>query len=398
METHDFLLQFMAILVASQVLGTLAGHHGIPPVIGEICAGILLGPSLLGWVAPSEVFQMLAEFGIVLLLFEVGLETDMERLLGSGRRSGFIAAIGFIAPFILGYLLAAHLFHLPPLVSLFIGGTLTATSIGITVRVLADLNKQTSTEAQIVLGAAVIDDILGVVLLAALYEFSTSGQVGLVNTGRIILFIGVFLVLAPLAAKLFTDLIHAVREICDVPKALPVLLTALILLFSWIAHMIGAPELLGGFAAGLALSRRFFLPFGIALRRQECFGPAMTERMRPIIGLFTPVFFVMVGLSLDLRAVDWGSGFIWIFSMALLLVAVAGKLVGPLLLRGSVADRWAVGLAMVPRGEVGLVFAELGRSSQVFDQDVYAGMILVIALTTLLAPFALKGFYRRFGE
>jgi Kef-type K+ transport system membrane component KefB len=397
LETHDFLLQFMAILVAAQVLGTLANRIGIPTVIGEICAGIVLGPSLLGLVAPTEVFQMLAEFGIVLLLFEVGLETDMDRLIRAGGRSGFVAIAGFIAPFVLAYLLAAHLFHLPRLVALFIGGTLTATSIGITVRVLADLRRQSSAEAQIVLGAAVIDDILGVVLLAALYEFSVAGKVELINTGKIILFIGAFLLLAPLVAKLFTDLIRSMRSMCEVPNAIPVLLTSLILLFSWVAHVIGAPELLGGFAAGLALSRRFFLPFGIALHSQECFGPAITERMRPIIGLFTPVFFVMVGLSLDLGAVNWGSQFIWVFSLALFLVAVAGKLLGPLLLHGDPGSRWAVGLAMVPRGEVGLVFAELGRSTRVFDQEVYAGMVLVIALTTLLAPFALKGFYQRFA-
>jgi len=165
-----------------------------------------------------------------------------------------------------------------------------------------------------------------------------------------------------------------------------------------LAHVLGAPELLGGFAAGLALSRRFFLPFGIALARQECFGPGIADRISPIVGLFTPVFFVVVGLNLNLQAVDWSSPFIWSFSLSLFALAAVTKMAGALLMRGCAAVRWSVGLAMIPRGEVGLIFAELGRTAGVFSNDVYAGLILVIAMTTLLAPLILSTFYRRFDH
>lgn len=400
MEAHLFLLQFMAILVAAQVLGMLARRLGVPSVIGEIMAGVLLGPSLLNLVPPGEVFQLLAEFGIILLLFEVGLETDLVRLVRTGARSAVVAVGGFIAPFALGYWVSVSWFQLTPIVALFVGGTLTATSIGITIRLLADLGRQRSAEAQVVLGAAVADDILGVVLLAVLYEFSVSGQVNLANSGKVMIFIGAFMVLAPLAAKAFTSALHRIPEFCDLPNAMPVMLVSLMLFFSWLAHIIGAPELLGGFAAGLALSRRFFLPFGLALSHQDdCFGPSILDRLKPIIGLFTPVFFVVVGLNLNLRAVDWGDPFIWVFSLSLFVVALISKLFGGLLMRGAkLPSRLAVGLAMVPRGEVGLIFAELGRSAEVFNNDVYAGVVLVIAMTTLLAPLLLERFYHFFAD
>lgn len=398
MEPHLFLLQFMAILVAAQVLGMLARRVGIPAVIGEIMAGVLLGPSLLNVVPRGEVFQLLAEFGIILLLFEVGLETDVVRLLHTGGRSAIVAIGGFVAPFVFGYWISLQWFNQPPIVAMFIGGTLTATSIGISIRLLADLGRQQSPEAQVVLGAAVLDDILGVILLAVLYDFSVTGQVNLPNTGKVIMFIGAFMVLAPLAAKLFTVALHRIPEFCDLPNALPVMLVSLVLFFSWLAHFMGAPELLGGFAAGLALSRRFFLPFGLALSHQkECFGAGISDRLRPIIGLFTPVFFVVVGLNLNLRAVDWSDPFIWVFSSTVFIGALVSKMVGGMLLRTGFPTRVAVSLAMVPRGEVGLIFAELGRTAEVFDNDVYAGMVLVIALTTLLAPLILKWFYAHFG-
>lgn len=158
---------------------------GRPPIIGELCAGIILGPSLFGWLEPNEILSFLAEIGIILLLFEVGLETDLERLVKAGPKAVTVALGGFILPFVLGASCCYLIFDLPMLVSLFIGGTLTATSIGITIRVLADMNRHKSYEGQIVLGAAVIDDLLGIFLLAVLYEFSMSGSVTLANTGQI---------------------------------------------------------------------------------------------------------------------------------------------------------------------------------------------------------------------
>ena len=398
MDTHTFFLYLLIILLAARLMGEIAVRLRAPSVIGELAAGVVLGPSLLGWLEPNEVLKLLAEIGIILLLFEVGLETDVRRLVNSGQKSLVVAIGGFFVPFALGFSLGYWIFDFSLLVSLFIGGTLTATSIGITVRVLSDLKRQQNKEGQIVLGAAVLDDVLGVVLLALLYEFSIGGGVSAVNAGKVLIFVGAFFILAPLAAKLISLLIGRFDAISEIPGLIPTSIVSLVLFFAWLAHAVGAPELLGGFAAGLALSRRFFLPFGIALHTDEAFAHRIEEQMRPIIHLFTPIFFVMVGLSLNLRAIDWSSPFIWSFSLLSFTVAVAGKYAGAFFIKESWKMRIIIGLAMVPRGEVGLIFAELGRVSGIFSNEVYAGMIIVITLTTLLPPFIIKWFYGRYGD
>jgi Kef-type K+ transport system membrane component KefB len=306
-----------------------------------------------------------------------------------------VALSGFILPFLLGLLVSYYIFQQPILVSLFIGGTLTATSIGITVRVLGDLKRKSSPEAQIVIGAAVIDDVLGVVLLSLLYEFSIGGGINLVNTSKVLLFIGVFFVIAPILAKSISLLIKRFEKNSETPGMIPVTMVSLVLFFAWLAHAIGAPELMGGFAAGLALSRRFFLPFGIAISNDPEFASRIEGQMQPIIQLFTPIFFVMVGLSLDLSAIDWGVSFIWFFFLSLLLIAVVSKLSGAFIIRVPFAERIAIGVAMIPRGEVGLIFAELGRTAGIFDNNIYAGIVMVIATTTILPPIFLKWHYRR---
>ncbi len=179
---------------------------------------------------------------------------------------------------------------------------------------------------------------------------------------------------------------------------IPVMLVSIVLGFAYLAQSIGAPHLLGGFAAGIALSRRFFLPFGASLNVDADFTKNIGIQMNPIIRLFTPIFFVMVGLSLDLGAVDWSLPWIWIFAIVMAAIAVVGKLVGPFLIRESFHMRMVIGMSMVPRGEVGLIFAELGRTAGVFDATLYAGIILVIAYTTLAAPFWIKSYYNRYGD
>lgn len=398
MEVHVFFLVLVAILLTARLFGELASRLRTPPVVGELLAGIVLGPSLLGLIEPTEVIRLLAEIGIIMLLFEVGLETDVQRLIRTGTKSLIVAIAGFTLPFLFGFITSRWLLNLDLLPSLFVGGTLTATSIGITVRVLADLNRHTSREGQVVLGAAVLDDVLGVVLLALLYEFATGGGISLTNVGKVLLFIGVFFAVATPAAKLLSVVIHRFDASSEIPGLIPTTIVALVLFFAWLAHTVGAPELLGGFAAGLALSRRFFLPFGIAIRTDSTFAHRVEVQMKPIIHLFTPIFFVMVGLSLNLREVDWGSPFIWWFSLSLAVLAIAGKILGAWLIHESCYTRWAIGLAMVPRGEVGLIFAELGRVSGIFDNETYAGMVIVIAFTTLLPPIVLKWFYGRYGS
>lgn len=398
MEAHIFFLHLLAVLLSARLFAEISVRLGAPSVIGELTAGIVIGPSLLGWIEPSEILKMLAEIGIILLLFEVGLKTDGKRLLHSGFKSAVVALSGFILPMLLGFIAAYWYFELSLLVSLFIGGTITATSIGITVRVLNDIHCQQAHEGQVVLGAAVLDDIFGVVLLAILYEFSLHNVVSLVNISKVLLFIGVFFAFAPVAAKFISLYITRLDMNSEIPGVLPTTIVALVLFFSWISHFLGAPELLGGFAAGLALSRRFFLPFGLTIRTDKACAKCVEDQMKPIIQLFTPIFFVYIGLSLNLREIDWSSSFIWGFSLVIFILAVIGKMIGPFFLKESIHSKWAIGMAMVPRGEIGLIFAELGRISGILNNEIHAGMVIVIVLTTVLSPFVMKWYHARYAS
>lgn len=394
MESHVFLLQLVLILFSARLVGEVAAYFQIPSVIGELVAGILIGPSVLGLVEATPPIHLLAQIGIILLLFEVGLETDIGKMVRSGLKATTVAVGGVVFPFIMGFLISNNLFQFSLLVSLFIASTLTATSIGITLRVLADLKKQNSHEAQVILGAAVLDDILGIVMLSLLYEFSASGEVNIWNAGKVLVFILLFFLVAPIAVKLISTTIKKWEERSEIPGLLPTLIVSLILLFAWTAHWLGAPELLGGFAAGLALSRLFFFPMAGFMQKTPEFSHRVEEQMRPIVNLFTPIFFVTIGLSLKLKEVDWSSLFIWVLTGSLLIAAIAGKLFSGFLLIGeSRFKKLAIGIAMIPRGEVGLIFAEVGLNSKVFNDEVYAALILVISITTLFAPFALRWLY-----
>lgn len=398
MHIHDLFLELTIILLSARLLGEVFSYFKAPPVIGELLTGVILGPSILNWIELTPIIKLLAEIGVVLLLFEVGLDTDLTKLIGTGIKPFLAAFGGVIAPFLLGFFLGKFLFGFSFLVSLFIGGTLTATSIGITVRVMTDLKRQHSHESHIVLGAAVIDDMIGVVLLALLYEFAAEGGVDLFNAGKVLLFISIFLVFAPIAAKLISITIRRYEKISEIPGLVPTTIMSLILLFAWFAYQVGAPALMGGVAVGLALSRQFFLSFSHLSRTEEAFTHKVETQIRPIVHLLTPIFFVSVGLSLNLAEIHWESGFIWLLSALLLLAAIIGKLAcGFVLFTESKFIQWAVGLAMIPRGEVGLIFADMGKTSGILDQELYASMIIVIALTTLVTPFVLRWFYGRFS-
>ncbi len=399
MDAATVMLQIAAILIGARVGGEVAVRLGAPSVIGELAAGIVLGPSVLGWLEINDMIQLLAELGIIMLLFEVGLDTDLGRLARAGYRSIVVAVGGFAIPFVLGYGASRYLFGMEPAVAFFVGGTLTATSIGVTVRVLRDVGRHNSAEGQIVLGAAVLDDILGVLLLAFLFNFSLTGELNLGAIAQLTVLIIAFFVLAPVAAKFVAYAMGHYRQLAQLPGLVATIIVSLILLSAWVAHAVGAPELLGGFTAGIALSRRFMLPLGVSLRRDRRFSREVEQDMKPIVQLFTPIFFVAVGLSLDLTAVDWLSPFIWTFSIGLAFIAITAKIAaGYLLWREHWLMRTAIGMAMVPRGEVGLIFAELGRTAGLFDDGTYAGIVLVIAYTTLLSPFWIKLFYRLYGR
>jgi Kef-type K+ transport system membrane component KefB len=399
MELHQFFLFLAIILISARVLSETVARFGIPSVIGELLAGLIVGPSLLGWVSPDATMKLLAEIGIILLLFEVGMDTDLSRLARSGSKPVVVALIGFTLPFALGYGVSALLFGLPELVSLFIGGTLTATSI--TVRVLDDLGKRHSDEAQIVIGAAVLDDILGVLVLAFLYQFVVEQHASFDALGEVGLYILLFMVLTPLVAKLASVVIDRLDQHAATPGLLLTMALSLILLFSWLAHAVGAPEIMGGFAAGLAFSQHFGFRLWMGNHPAIEFKPSpklahrLEEQVRPLIHTFSPLFFVMVGVSLNLKAVNWGSAFIWELAGALLLVAFFGKFIAGFCIRETRRNQMAIGLSMVPRGEVGLIFAQLGFSQGVLNGELYAALLIVIALTTMSPPFLLKWFYGR---
>lgn len=410
MDLHQFFLMLAILLLAARFFSELATRFGVPSVIGELFAGLLLGPSVLGLVEPDTTLKILAEIGIILLLFEVGMDTDVFRLAKAGAKPFIVAIVGFVLPLLSGFGVSFYLFGLSMLSSLFIGGTLTATSIGITVRVLSDLRRRSSDEAQIVIGAAVLDDILGVLALAFLYQFAVQGEVTFASIGQVSLYIVLFMLLAPLAAKLMAEIIHHFDKRSDSPGLLLTMVLSLIMLFSYMAHVVGAPEIMGGFAAGIAMGQRFRVsiarqlkvPFARTFNRIFSESPELShrleEQMRPLIHTFTPLFFVMVGVTLNLRAVDWGSPFIWELSLALILVAIVGKWAAGFFIREHRLRQTAIGLSMIPRGEVGLIFAQLGFSNHILNGELYAALLIVIAFTTVLPPFVLKWFYNRWGN
>jgi Kef-type K+ transport system membrane component KefB len=390
MDIAKFFLVLILILASAKLLAELFAHFRLPSVLGEVLAGVIVGPSLLGWVRPDEMLYMLAEIGILLLLFEVGLETDVAQLLSVGTKSVMVAATGVVVPALLAYAVCVWMLDIPFLPSTFVAGTLVATSIGISLRVLAELKQHETRTAKIVLGAAVLDDIAGVLILTLLFDLAVTKQVDVAHTATVFGYIVLFMLAAPILAKL---LVPTMRGITDYGKTMgmfPTLAIILILAFSVVAHKIGAPFILGAFAAGIALSRHFFIPFGQLAKKHESFAEKVEHQLRPISGLFVPIFFFVVGASMNLRAIDFGSALFWKMAGLLTAAAIVGKMASGIFAEGTFREKLFCGIAMVPRGEVGLIFAEVGRKNAVLDEAMYATVVFVVAITTLLAPIALR--------
>ncbi len=395
MEVHDFFLMLFLILISARLLGELFARLNIPPVLGELFAGVLLGASGFNLIQPNEILKVLAEIGIILLLFEVGLETDVQRLKDAGKKSFVVAVLGVIFPFVLGMLSGLYIFNLSFEIALFIGGTLTATSIGITLRVLRDIEKHQTGIAQIVIGAAVIDDIIGIILLVFIYDYSISKELSFTHTMSVTAMVVAFIVIAPVIAKALSSVIHRFHGETRVPGYMPTIIISLILLFSYVSHAFGAPTILGSFVAGVALSRRFFLPFGTFLQTNEDLLKRVQTTMTPIIQIFTPIFFVMVGLSMDLTVIDFSSAFFWEMSAVLIIIAVISKFSSAFFIsQGCLQNNALIGISMIPRGEVGLIFAEMGRVHNILPNDIYAVLIFVIVVTTVIPPFLLKHYFK----
>jgi len=394
MDLHLIFLYLAILLFFARLTGDIFIKFGIPSVLGEIFVGVLLGQSVFGIIPLSDVMRLLAEIGIILLLFHIGLEADLKQLKKVGFSALAVASAGALAPFVIGFIISYYVFNFPFITSLFIGGTLSATSIGITVRVLEDLGKMKEPFAQIVLGAAVLDDIFGVIVLATLFEFSKTQEVNLNATILLIIYIGTFFLFAPLIGKIFAYFVSTISKRLNTLDFVPPVVVAIILLFAYAAHEIGSPEILGAFTAGIAFSRRFTIPFAAAFQADKAIINKIEESLNPLIWLFTPLFFVYVGLQINLKAIDFSSWHFWGLSAVLLVVAVMTKLLAGIFFKGTRKEKLSVGLSMLPRGEVGLIFAEFGRISGIYDNTLYAVIIFVVSLTTLISPLALKHLWK----
>ncbi|MEP6995542.1 MAG: cation:proton antiporter [Acidobacteriota bacterium] len=381
MEHHldpGFLLAFAAALVGAKLLGELAERIGQPAVLGELLAGVALGPSVLGLVPLSEGIFLLAQIGVVLLLFEVGLETDLEELRRVGAPALLVALLGMILPFVGGALVTALLGY-SALTAAFVGAALMATSIGITARILRELNMLSTREGQIILGAAVVDDVLGLVVLAALSQIADHGSVAMGSvvkaTGMAIGFLAAAIALGiPFGRQLVRVVGRAaVRGILVAASV------ALALLLAFAAAKSGSAPIVGAFAAGLVLAR--------TNRRHE-----IDAAVKPIVDIFAPLFFVFVGTQVNVAFLNpflAENRAVLLLALLLTVVGVLGKMAAGWGAWGGVR-RAFIGAGMVPRGEVGLVFASVGRASGALPDRVFVAVVLTVFATTFLAPPLLK--------
>ena len=375
------LLLVLAILLAgAKLLGELATKVGQPAVLGELVAGVLLGPSVLGVVDPQvPVIHLLAEVGVVVLLFEIGLETDLRKLLAVGGTAATVALAGVALPFGFG-LLVARGFGLESLPALVAAAALTATSVGITARVLSDLGRLQDRESQVVLGAAVLDDVVGLVILAIVArlvagEPPTAGSVAL-TTLIAFGFIAVALAVGRFAVPpLFRRLARLGGE-----QSLAVMGLAVAFLLAAAADAAGSALIIGAFTAGLV-----FAP--------TPFARPVEHGVVRLGHFFVPVFFVAVGAAVNVRT--FTDPHVLLVGGALIAVAIIGKVAAgfaPFWFRGR---KLVVGTGMVPRGEVGLIFAQTGLAAGVLDDGLFSAITLMVMVTTLVAPPALKALLGR---
>ncbi len=387
---HELFFYLALLIFGARLIGDLFSKSGLPGVLGEILVGILLGQSALGLIEINEVIHVLAEIGVILLLFQIGLEADIHQLKKVGLPSFIVAFIGAFVPMLLGTLVSYYFLDLSITISLFIGGTLTATSIGITVRVLENLRQLKKRFAQIVLGAAVLDDIFGVVVLTALAQFAREGKVNLPALSSLVFYIAIFFVLAPVMGQMMASFIQKMSKFLKTEDFIPPTIIALIFFFAYLAHLFHVEAILGAFTLGLALSRRFTLPFALFLRTEEKLVEKIEHTLLPLVWVLTPLFFAYIGLQLNLKTIDFFSPSFWLASLILLAIAFIGKVISGFFVTKKPKEATLIGISMLPRGEVGLIFAEVGRQTGIYNDFIYAILIFVIATTTLMAPILLK--------
>ena len=401
------LLFGLAILVLGAKLGGLiAERFRQPSVLGELLFGIVLAnlsPLVFGgagieFVRSNETLRFLAEVGVLILLFDVGLESDLRAFAKVGVSAVLVAVIGVVAPFILGWAAAKWMLpESPASAHIFVGAALTATSVGITVRVLKDLGVTGYPEGQTIIGAAILDDVLGLIVLAVVVGSVTGGGasgggISVFSIGAIVVKAVGFLGVTILLGHFFSEKI--VRLVTGTDEHGMLLITGIALCFmgAYIAEMIGLADIIGAFAAGVFLD-----PYGVGIRSKTA-QVTLRKLLTPISDVLVPLFFVLMGLQVDLVSLADPSA---LGLGALLIVgAIAGKLVCGFGAVGRGLNRLGVGIGMIPRGEVGLIFAGIGarlaiEGQPILSQNVYSAIVMMVLITTVIAPVGLRWVFHK---
>jgi Kef-type K+ transport system membrane component KefB len=386
MQVEELLVSLIVIWVAAKALGQLAERLGQPAVLGELVGGVLVGKHVLGLVPDHEFIHLLAQIGVILLLFEIGLETDLIGLLRVGPKAGAVALVGMVLPMAGGYGIAL-LFSLGYQAAILLGAALSATSIAIAARTLSDLGESGSEEGRIAIGAAVLDDVLGIVILgvvAALVQ-GASVSVGFIAlaTAKAVLFLGLALVLGHFLARPLLRLVDTMT----VRGALVTASLSLAMGLAVVAQKVGSAPIIGAFAAGLILARTH--------RAQ-----LIEDRLRPIASVFVPIFFIRIGSELDpsvLNPLDPANRATLFMAAAVVVVAFGGKLLCGFAAWGKGVRHLLLGSAMTPRGEVVLVFAQIGRSEGILGPSVFAVLVITVFVTAVAAPVIMTRLSRGSG-
>lgn len=391
---HTFIV-LAVMFVLGKLLGEAAERIGQPAVLGELLAGVVLGQTFFGLVPVeglgADYIYLLAELGVVLLLFEIGLETDIKQMFQVGAASLSVASVGVALPFLLGFLYWMFLPHIavassgtPAATAIFVGATLTATSVGITARVLGDLGVTGTKEARIIIGAAVIDDIIGLVILSVVTGIAAGTSVSVLGISKVAAVAVGFLVGGVMAGRFVAPRLFNLVNRMRVRHVLLAFAMAFLLLMAALASLAGSALIIGAFAAGLILS-------GV-----DQFD-VIEREVKPVAGLFSPIFFVYVGSSVDfglLNPFRPGATGVLGVALVLILIALAGKLAAGWAAPWERINRLAVGVGMIPRGEVGLIFADIGRRSGLLGAELFSAILLMVIVTTFVAPVGLQAVFR----
>jgi Kef-type K+ transport system membrane component KefB len=379
------LIALVAIVVATKLLGEVAQRLKQPAVLGELIAGVLLGGSVLGLVDPADpIIATMAQLGVIILLFEIGLGTELGSLIREGSTAATVAVAGVALPFTMGYFAAIGL-GLSQVPALVCGAALCATSVGISARVLSDLGWLDTNEGRVILGAAVIDDIIGLIILAVIAAVVSGATLTIGSISRIAGVAVAFVALAVILGSVVAPPVFKVVERIRATGALGLFGIAFAFLLAWLAQYFGSAMIVGAFAAGLVL---FKLP---PAQRQEI------ERATTMVGhFFVPIFFASVGAAVNLRALADAQALT--IGAALILCGIAGKVAAgyvPWWFRGN---KLLVGVGMVPRGEVGLIFAQMGLAAGAVSAGEYGALMLMVLVTTFVTPPGLVWVAQRSGR